>query len=104
LTALYREDVVAVRRSPFDGGSNWTDIVNFHWTTAGGRLLFNLSSATPVTTQYTPTDGTLAANTCKDSLLGNMYRAKYTTTGAHRSRDRWIDGLSMNGLTHNDAT
>jgi len=39
-------------------------------------LLFNLSSATAVTTQYTPTDGTLAANTCKEGLFGNMYRAK----------------------------
>jgi len=29
-----------------------------------------------VTTQYTPTDGTIAANTCKDGLLGSMYRAK----------------------------
>jgi hypothetical protein len=70
-------------QTSIDGGSNWTDIANFHWTTAGGRFLFNLSSATPVTTQYTATDGTLAANTCKDGLLGNMYRAKFTTTGTY---------------------
>jgi hypothetical protein len=25
----------------------------------------------------------LTANTCKDGLLGNMYRAKYTTTGTY---------------------
>jgi hypothetical protein len=24
-----------------------------------------------------------AARTCKDGLLGNMYRAKYTTTGTY---------------------
>jgi len=46
-------------------------------------MLFNLSSATPVTTQYAPTDASLAANTCKDGLLGNIYRAKYTTTGTY---------------------
>jgi hypothetical protein len=40
-------------------------------------MLFNLSTATPVTTQYTPTDGT------KDGLLGNMFRAKFTTTGTY---------------------
>jgi hypothetical protein len=26
---------------------------------------------------------TLAANACKDGLLGNMYRAKYTSTGTY---------------------
>lgn len=67
-----------------DGGSNWTDIANFHWTTAGSRLLFNLSSATLVTTIYTPTDGTLAANTAKDGLLGNMYRAKWPRPESRR--------------------
>jgi hypothetical protein len=28
-------------------------------------------------------DGTLAANTCKDGLLGNMYCAKFTSTGTY---------------------
>ena len=45
----------------------------------------------------------VTANTCKDGLLGNMYRAKYTTTGTyagntnvrHRTHDRRIDGLAM---------
>ena len=59
-------------------------------------MLFNLSSATPATTQYTPTDGSLAANTCKDGLLGNMYRAKYTTTGTYAAMriDLVTDGLT----------
>jgi len=66
-------------------------------------LLFNLSSATAVTTQYTPTDGTLAANTCKDGLFGNMYRAEYTTTGTYAGNtnvridliDRRTNGVAM---------
>jgi len=32
------------------------------------------------------TEGAPAANTCKDGLLGNMYRAKYTTTGTGDKR------------------
>ena len=62
-------------------------------------MLFNLSSATPVTTQYVPTDGTLAANTCKDGLLGNMYRAKYTTTGTYAGNTAVRIDLVTDGLT-----
>ena len=48
-------------------------------------------------------EGALAANTCKDGLLGNMHRAKHTSTGRpseqhqcpHRPHDRWIEGLAM---------
>jgi len=61
------------------GGTSWTDIANFHWTTSGHRQLFNLSSATPITAQYTPTDGTLTANTCKDGVL-----ATCTAPSTHR--------------------
>ena len=86
-------------QTSIDGGTNWTDIANFHWTTTGGRLLFNLSSATPVTTQYTPTDGTLAANTAKDGVLSNMYRAKYTTTGTYAGNTNVPIDLMTDGLT-----
>jgi hypothetical protein len=61
--------------------------------------LFNLSSATPVTTQYAPTDGSLAANTCKDGFLGNMYRAKYTTTGTYAGNITVRIDLMSDGLT-----
>jgi hypothetical protein len=65
-----RHDIDVWVQTSNDGGTNWTDIANFHWAPSGSRLLFNLSSATPVTTQYTPTDGTLTANACRDGLLG----------------------------------
>ena len=29
-------------QTSIDGGTNCTDIANFHWTTTGGRQLFNL--------------------------------------------------------------
>ena len=52
-----------------------------------------------MTTQYTPTDGSLAANTCKDGLLGNMYRAKYTTTGTYAANTTVRIDLVTDGLT-----
>ena len=59
-------------------------------------MLFNLSTATRVTTQYTPTEGTLAANTCKDGLLGNMYRAK---AGTYASNTTVRIDIMSDGLT-----
>jgi len=70
-------------QTSLDGGSTWTDVANFHYTTSSARFQFNLSSLTPVTTEYTPTDGTLAANTAKDGVFGSQWRVKYTTTGAY---------------------
>ena len=52
-----------------------------------------------MTTQYTPTDGALTANTCKDGLLGNMYRAKYTTTGTYAGNTEVRIDLMSEGLT-----
>jgi hypothetical protein len=64
-------------------GSTWTDIANCHFTTASARVVYNLSSSTPVTTQYVATDGTLSANTAKDGILGTSFRVKYTTVGTY---------------------
>lgn len=70
-------------QTSIDGGNTWTDICNFHFTTASARFIFNLSSLTPVSTEYTPTDGTLTANTSKDGVLGSRIRVKYTVTGTY---------------------
>lgn len=80
-----------------DGGVTWTDICNFHFTTSSARFVFNLSALTPVTTEYTPTDGTLAANTAKDGILGPIYRAKVTTVGTYAATTLRVD-LSLNGV------
>lgn len=66
-----------------DNGATWTDIADFHFTTASLRAVYNLSSQTPVTTQYTATDGSLAANTAKDGILGPLFRVKYVTVGTY---------------------
>lgn len=84
-------------QTSLDGGSTWTDVANFHFTTASARFQYNLSSATPVTTEYTPTDGTLAANTAKDGLIGPLWRVKYTTVGTYAGTTLRIDAFS-NGI------
>jgi hypothetical protein len=44
-------------------------------------------------------EGALAPNTCKDDLLGNMYRAKYTTTGTYAGNTNVRVDLMTDGLT-----
>ena len=66
-----------------DAGATWIDVANFSFTTSSARFAFNLSSLTPVTSEYTPTDGSLASNTAKDGFLGNLWRTKLTTVGTY---------------------
>jgi hypothetical protein len=66
-----------------DGTTTWIDIANFHFTTASAISVGNLSALTPVTTLYTPTDGTIANNTSKDGILCSFLRVKYTSTGTY---------------------
>jgi len=75
--------VDAYLQTSIDGGTTWVDICNFHFTTASARFLFNLNSQTPVTTEYTPTDGSLTANTSKDGILGRQFRVKYQSSGTY---------------------
>ncbi len=70
-------------QTSIDDGLTWADVANFHFTTSSARFLFNLSALTPVTVQYTPTDGALAANTAKDGLLGAIWRVKSTSVGTY---------------------
>jgi hypothetical protein len=66
-----------------DQGATWIDIANFHFTTSALKKLFNLSSATPITSQATPGDGVLSANTAVDGIIGGQLRVKYTTVGTY---------------------
>lgn len=70
-------------QSSADGGLTWIDVANFHFTTSSARFAYNLSALTPVTTEYTPTDGSLSVNTAKDGMLGAWWRVKYTTVGTY---------------------
>lgn len=82
-----------------DGGVTWIDVANFHFTTSTARFVYNLSSATALTTEYTPTDGTLAANTSKDGIVGSMWRVKYTTVGTYAASTTLRLDVFTNGIT-----
>jgi hypothetical protein len=83
--------VDAYLQTSVDGGNTWIDIAQFHFTTASARVAFNLSSLTPVTTEYTVTDGALAANTAKDGLLGPLFQVKLASTGTYAGTTLAID-------------
>jgi hypothetical protein len=70
-------------QTSLDGGTTWIDVANFHFLLASARFTYNLSSLTPVTTEYTPTDGSIAANTAKDGVIGNLLRVKWVTVGTY---------------------
>ncbi|MBB3297895.1 MULTISPECIES: hypothetical protein [unclassified Rhizobium] len=70
-------------QTSLDGGQTWIDIANFHFTTSSATAIFNLSAATPKTTAVTPTDGSLAANTCVDGILGAQFRTKVVSVGTY---------------------
>jgi hypothetical protein len=89
-------------QTTLDGGLTWNDLANFHFTTAAGRLVFNLN-VVPVNTiiaQITSfTDGTLAANTAiAVPFFGSMFRVKYTTTGTYVGTTLRVDAICA-GLT-----
>lgn len=75
--------VDAYLQTSLDQGATWIDVAQFHFTTAAARFVYNLNSQTPVATEYTPTDGSLTANTAKDGLLGPQFRVKYQSTGTY---------------------
>jgi len=69
-------------QTSLDAGATWIDIAEFTFTTSTATRVYSLDT-TAVTTQYTPTDGTLTANTSKGGILGDRFRVKYTTTGTY---------------------
>lgn len=86
-------------QTSLDGGVTWNDVCNFHFLLASARFIFNLSSLTVNTTQVTPTDGTLAANTAKDGVIGPEWRVKYTTVGTYAGNTTLEIDLATSGMT-----
>jgi hypothetical protein len=68
-------------QTSFDG-VNWMDIANFAAATTSLNRAYNLT-AVAVTSIATPTDGTLADNTCVNGFLGPRFRVKMTTVGTY---------------------
>ena len=86
-------------QTSLDGGVTWTDIANFHFTTSTARFIYNLSSLTPKTTQVTPADGALAANTSLDGIMGAMFRVKYTTVGTYATATTLRVDINAGGVS-----
>jgi hypothetical protein len=86
-------------QTSIDGGNTWIDVANFHFTTSSARYIYNLFSGTPVTTEYTPTDGSLSSNTAKDGQFGNFWRVKYVTVGTYAGGTTLRVDAIANGLT-----
>lgn len=86
-------------QTSIDGGGTWTDVANFHFTTASARFLYNLCSSTAVSASYVPTDGSLAANTAKDGLIGNLWRVKWTSVGTYAGNTTLRVDMISDGIT-----
>lgn len=78
-------------------GDTWVDVCTFQFTTSDAAKVANLSALTPVTTLYTPTDGSLTANTVKDGILGRLWRVKYTSVGDYAGGTRLVIDAYFNG-------
>jgi hypothetical protein len=81
-------------QTSLDNGATWADIANFHFTTSAAKGIYNLSAATPKTTQVVPTDGSLANNTAVDGILGPIYRTKTTVVGTYVGASLSVDVAS----------
>lgn len=91
--------VDAYVQTSFNGGASWVDIAQFSLATTAAVKILNLTSNTAVTTQYTGTDGGMTANTCKDGVLGDLFRVKYVTAGTYTGASYfYIDAHHSGGL------
>jgi hypothetical protein len=72
-------------QTSFDNGATWVDVANFHFTTSSAKKMSAvvIDPATPLTAGSTPTDGSIANNTVLNGIIGDMVRAKVTTTGTY---------------------
>jgi hypothetical protein len=71
----------AYLQTSIDQGATAIDIACVSFTVTAKTVLLNVSGLTPKTTQVTPTDGALAADTALDGILGDRLRLKIVTTG-----------------------
>jgi len=90
--------VDAYVQTSFDGGTTWVDIMEFSFTTSAATRLHSVRVYTAVAANYTPTDGTLTANTIKDGLLGAALRAKWSSVGTYAGATSLTIAAVVKGL------
>ena len=86
-------------QTSFDGGATWCDVAAIALTLANLRTLFNVSSLTPKSTAAAATDGTLAAGTINDGIVGSQWRCKYTTVGVFAGNTNLSVDMEASGVT-----
>jgi hypothetical protein len=77
-------------QTSLDNGENWQDVCCFAGATASFVKEFTVSGMTPVTTAYTPTQAAMADDSCKDGILGSLWRVVITTTGTNYSNTTFV--------------
>lgn len=83
-------------QTSLDGKQTATDVAHFAFTTASARYGCNITTyapqGTPLSSATVPdyltpvaplTDGTMAANTARDGILGPYIRCKWVSTGTY---------------------
>lgn len=74
--------VDAYVQTSIDGSASWVDVVNFHFTVSASRAVVLVESVA-LAAAVTPVDGSLAANTLVNGLLGDRLRVVYASTGTY---------------------
>lgn len=75
--------VNAYVQTTLDSGATWFDIANFNFLLASAVKISEVASSTVAAPNYSPTDGTLAANTVKDGIIGSALRVKTIVVGTY---------------------
>lgn len=71
-------------QTSLDWGVTWVDVMNFSFTTASATKISAITTnIAPATQAFSPTDGSLTANTIVQGVLGAQFRTKLTTTGTY---------------------
>jgi hypothetical protein len=70
-------------QTSLDDGATWSDIANFHLTTAPERKAVNLSALTPNVSQIGLTNGSMSSNTAQDGILGTQFRCLVVVVGTY---------------------
>ena len=75
-----------------DGGNNWVDVMNLHFTTSSLRKVGTVRYSLTGGGVITPTDGALGANTVNDGVIGTWVRHKTVVSGSY------VGTLSIKGV------
>lgn len=80
-------------QTSFDGGTTWTDIMSWSFTTSDSTKFHVVKTAIATAANQAIQDAALAANTILDGVVGDRLRIKYSTTGTYVATTIKIDAI-----------